>query len=1069
MEGTWPDLIQMLIDGEIDLMSDVSYTEERAKTMLYPDLPMGAEQYYLFIDKDNKEISPDDFSTLNGKRVGANKGSVQIDYFKDWEKVRGVQAEIVELTNTVEDALNMLQNGEIDVYLALDSYGDPEKAIPISYVGSSEFYFAVSKSRPDLLDELNFAMTKIHDEDSFYNEEMYEKYNRTSNANLSLTTREANWLKEHGTIRVGYQDNYLAFCAADESGTLTGALKDYLELAQKNLENENLSFEAAAYPTAAEAIEALKKGEVDCVFPANLTAFEGESLDVIPSPSIISSEIYAVVRMTDQKSFVKKESVTCAVNEGNPNYDLFLEDHFPGWQTVTYPNTSACLDAVANNQADCVLLSNYRFNNISQQCRKLNLTTVPTGVYMDYSFAVREGDTDLYSLLARIIRLVPTASVNASLNYYSTEDAKISFSDYLKEHLAGVIAVISTVLLVIVLLILRNVRSEQRADAGEKLISAVERDELTGLYSQNFFYEFANRFYREHPDEPADAIVINIDQFHSVNELNGREFGDEVLRTMGAEILAFLKTTEGIASRFNVDDFYIFCTPQKDYQALFDRFQTRVNQISDHASIRLRMGVMPWKKGMEPIHLLDHAHTASGRVRGTEKHFLIYDEEMLEREHLNERLLNDLDRAIRDHEFQVYYQPKYNITVEPPCLSSAEALVRWKHPELGMISPAKFIPLFEENGLIQKVDRYVWREVATQMAAWREKYGRVLPVSVNVSRIDLYDPEFSSRIAELLKEFRIRREDFMLEITESAYTENSDQIVENVKNLREAGFLIEMDDFGSGYSSLNMISTLPIDVIKLDMQFIRNAFKGHSDTRMLEAVLGIADMLYLPTIAEGVETAEQMQALRGMGCHMVQGYYFSKPVPVEEYEQFLEQRMRMEEDVESVEHSRHKPRLSYEDYSYDELHDPLTGLYNVTAFRMLVKDADQYHTALLLAEIVEAKQILSEQGQDTAEQVLRQVAGTIRSSFRPVDHICRISSSTFAIIMSRVDRSIEEQVRQKVERMNELLSAPDQDLPAVSLAVGVAFADRLNPGESILNDAESALLSLNGKCGCSFH
>lgn len=260
VEGTWPDLMQMLVDGEIDLMSDVSYTEERAEIMLYPDLPMGAEQYFLFIDKDNHEISPDDFSTLNGKRVGANKGSVQINYFKDWEKARGVHAEIVELTNTVEEALNMLQNGEIDVYLALDSYGDPEKTIPISYVGSSDFYFAVSKKRPDLLDELNFAMSKIHDEDSFYNEEMYETYNRTSNANLSLTTREAKWLEEHGTIRVGYQDNYLAFCAADESGTLTGALKDYLELAQKNLENENLSFETAAYPTASEAIEALKKG-----------------------------------------------------------------------------------------------------------------------------------------------------------------------------------------------------------------------------------------------------------------------------------------------------------------------------------------------------------------------------------------------------------------------------------------------------------------------------------------------------------------------------------------------------------------------------------------------------------------------------------------------------------------------------------------------------------------------------------------------------------------------------------------------------------------------------------------
>lgn len=474
---------------------------------------------------------------------------------------------------------------------------------------------------------------------------------------------------------------------------------------------------------------------------------------------------------------------------------------------------------------------------------------------------------------------------------------------------------------------------------------------------------------------------------------------------------------------------------------------------------------------MEPVQLLDRAHTACNRVRGSDKHFVVYDEAMLEREHLNERLLNDLDRALRDHEFKVYYQPKFNVTVDPPVLSSAEALVRWQHPELGMISPGSFIPLFEENGLIQQVDRYVWREAASQMKAWREKYGRVFPVSVNVSRIDLYDPEFSANISALLKEFGLRREDFLLEITESAYTEDSEQIVENVMKLRKAGFLIEMDDFGSGYSSLNMISTLPIDIIKLDMQFIRNAFQGHSDTRMLEAVLGIAEMLYLPTVAEGVETAEQMQALRSMGCDVVQGYYFSKPVPPEEYEAFIEQRLSLPEDISPIERAHHLPHISDEDYSYDALHDPLTGLYNHMAFGMLVKDAEQYHTALLLADVLEAKQVLAEQGQIASELVLRHVADLLRRSFRPVDHICRVSNARFAVIMSRVDRSIQEQVAEKIAHINGLLSRTDGKTPAVSLAVGAAFADRLDPGGSILADAEAALRSLKeqGKSGCAFH
>ena len=605
----------------------------------------------------------------------------------------------------------------------------------------------------------------------------------------------------------------------------------------------------------------------------------------------------------------------------------------------------------------------------------------------------------------------------------------------------------------------------------EALISATEYDELTGLYNRNFFHEFANRFYREHPDWPMDAIVVNINQFHSVNELHGRDFGDKVLRALGAEIRAFLDKARGIGSRTNVDDYYIFCSPQEDYQALLDRFQGAVNRLSENAGIHLRMGVMPWTKGMEPVQLLDRAHTACSRIRHGDKHFVVYDEDMLEREHLNERLLNDLDRALREHEFKVYYQPKFNISVDPPVLSSAEALVRWQHPELGLITPGKFIPLFEENGLVQQVDRYVWREVTLQMAAWRKKYGRVFPVSVNISRIDLYDPDFSRGICALLKEFRLRREDFLLEITESAYTEDSEQIVENVKKLREAGFLIEMDDFGSGYSSLNMISTLPIDVIKLDMPFTRNVFKGRSDTRVLEAVLSIADILHLPTVAEGVETAEQLQALRSMGCDAAQGYYFSKPVPAEEYEAFIRQRLSLPEDIAPIERFHRLPRLLDGDYSYDQLHDPLTGLYNDSAFQMLAKDADEYSTALLLAEVVEGEQILAEQGQITAELMIRHVADILRCSFRPMDHICRVGNARFAIIMSRVDSGMQEQVTRKIDHINGLLGRTDGKTPAVSLAVGVAFADRSNSGASILEDAGSALHGLKERkeSGCAFY
>jgi len=206
-----------------------------------------------------------------------------------------------------------------------------------------------------------------------------------------------------------------------------------------------------------------------------------------------------------------------------------------------------------------------------------------------------------------------------------------------------------------------------------------------------------------------------------------------------------------------------------------------------------------------------------------------------------------------------------------------------------------FIPLFEENGLIQQLDLYVWREAAAQIRDWKERLGVSVPVSVNVSRIDMYDPNLISTFQELLEENALRPDELLLEITESAYTQDSAQIISTVNRLRDLGFRIEMDDFGTGYSSLNMISSLPIDALKLDMKFIRNAFRDGRDTRLIEVIIDIADYLSVPVIAEGVETLEQLNALRAMGCDMVQGYYFSKPVPAPEYEAFITQRRRQDE------------------------------------------------------------------------------------------------------------------------------------------------------------------------------
>ena len=430
---------------------------------------------------------------------------------------------------------------------------------------------------------------------------------------------------------------------------------------------------------------------------------------------------------------------------------------------------------------------------------------------------------------------------------------------------------------------------------GRKLISAAEHDRLTMLYSRNFFFEYAYRLYQYHPELHLDAVVINIEQFHTINALNGRELGDDVLRLIGNEIRSFLSETEGIASRFEADRFDIYCVHQPDYSALLKRLQDKVNAFSPTANIHLRMGVKPWRENVEPVLLFDRARAACNMVRGDYQNpLMIYDEDMRMREMFSRRLLNDLRPAVEERQLQVYYQPKYNIQCDPPRLCSAEALIRWNHPELGMISPGDFVPLFEGHGLIGIVDNYVWEEAARQIKRWKEKYNFTLPVSVNLSRSDVFDPSLVVRLVKLIRDNGLDYQSLKLEVTESAYTDNAKQVLDVIRRLRELGFGIEMDDFGSGYSSLNMLSDMPIDVLKMDMKFVRNIENSETDRRLVSLILDIARYLKVPVVAEGVETAGQLETLRKGQCDLVQGYYFSRPLPSEEFEKLIEKEIATE-------------------------------------------------------------------------------------------------------------------------------------------------------------------------------
>ena len=614
--------------------------------------------------------------------------------------------------------------------------------------------------------------------------------------------------------------------------------------------------------------------------------------------------------------------------------------------------------------------------------------------------------------------------------------------------------------------VLRTIELSEDRD----IIRWTERDHLTGLYNREYFYRYAAQYDVYHKDQATDAIVLDINHFHIINERYGKNYSDEVLKLIGEKVLEAVRESGGIVCRREADTFLVYCPHRSDYEEILDNASVTLRGDGRNENrVRLRMGVYSdVDKTIDIERRFDRAKLAADTVKNSyTKAIGIYDDSLHESEIFAEQLLDGFETALREKQFEVVYQPKFNIRPQEPVLTSAEVLVRWRHPLLGSVSPAVFIPLFEQNGLIRQLDDYIWREAASRMKDWKSRNVDLVPVSVNVSRIDLYDPFFVERMQEIMETSGLSPAEFYLEVTESAYTENSDQIIQTVTRLREKGFRIEMDDFGSGYSSLNMISTLPIDALKLDMEFIRNAFRERKDTRLLEVVIQLAESLEVPTIAEGVETAEQMLTLKTMGCDIVQGYYFSRPLSAAEFETFMKERKGREPE-EQKKAGRKGRRQMRDKFTYEALHDPLTGLYNHTAFDVLFHDADKEHIAVLIADIDDYARMKEEKGSGYADKAVLKVADVLRNSFRSVDDICRLKEDEFVVIMTRVSGSMRALIYDKVEQMNQVLQEPDGDLPPVSLSIGVAFSDREKPEGDVFHDADTALLRMKQtrRCGC---
>ena len=444
--------------------------------------------------------------------------------------------------------------------------------------------------------------------------------------------------------------------------------------------------------------------------------------------------------------------------------------------------------------------------------------------------------------------------------------------------------------------ILRRVASIIHLRENATMLNLFQKDRTTGLLSKEYFCQQAEKILRSNPDKTYDIICSDVENFKLINDAFGMQGGNKVLKTMGGICQKSTDTLGGICSRFHADQFVSMIEHTEGYSdELYEALTAETREKCGISNIVIKWGI--YQTGDRKIsveQMYDWALQGARSIKGQYgRYYAFYDDKLRSEMLRDQAILDCMEEALEQGQFQVKLQPKYKAA--GGLFTDAEALVRWCHPEWGMQSPAVFIPLFERNGFITKLDQCVWEKVCQLMQQWDKDGLEPVNISINVSRADVYNVNLVDTLLDLVKRYNIAPKRLHLEITESVYTESPEDIIQNVTRLREKGFVVEMDDFGSGYSSLNMLNRMPMDILKLDMQFIRTEMEMPESRRTLRYIIGLAHWLNLSVVAEGVETKEQLEHLRNLGCDYIQGYYLAKPMDPADFEALLRQQIPEQE------------------------------------------------------------------------------------------------------------------------------------------------------------------------------
>ena len=466
----WSDLFEMMKNGDIDLMAGISYTDERAQDMLFSELPMGQEKYYLYANLRDTDISASDLTTLNGKNIALMKGSVHADYFYQWEAAHGLHLNYVWV-DSFEQGKQQAADHEIDCVVSTET---PDWVAfgmsAIASVGGSNIYFAINKNRPDLKEELDSAMRKMDSDKPFYSDELYQRYLAAVYTPV-LDTTEQSWLKRHGHVRVGYLNSDGGLSSLDPmTHKLEGVLTDYVRFARDNLNNDLLDFELVGFDSMDEEIQALKNGTIDFIFHFTQNPYIAEQNDFVLSNTVMSLSMAAV---TTENYFNETTEMRVAVPKDDLLVQWYISYNYPDWDVMLCDTAKEAEKAVRSGKADCFLVES---GTLSQYTSDKSLHSVILMQSGNIAFAINRGDVTLMSILNKTLRTIPSSLLTGALATYESSMRTVTLVDYIKDNLLTVALVLFLLLSIVMAVILNFLNKSLKAEAAAKQAAETARE-----------------------------------------------------------------------------------------------------------------------------------------------------------------------------------------------------------------------------------------------------------------------------------------------------------------------------------------------------------------------------------------------------------------------------------------------------------------------------------------------------------------------------------------------------------------------------------------------------------------